>query len=389
VVKSKDGTVSKTKEDTDSARAKKKEASKAKKQEAAKDLEARQAKLENDRRIVARLGEKTDRTEDDETALEALEDRIRGNEAIIREAAEKREEHLEKVRKKTLKTVLDELPGITKLSLTSVTTDPAKSVPKDDLKSNKETDSIKSIKIIPESRTEHKKDDKTSKNTGSSDSITDSVDVLKDEHNEPKEEEEEDDEVDGSDNEEGGSPRKKSEDGTDEESDVEEPTEPNDDNPQEDEATKSNTSSKSSSHRSAYTPKAEDDVVFQDANDENEEDRSSQSIKNKESPFKSPSVDALKKKFEDEGTGQAMDIFNTPKSGAAKEKPIRVLVSPSSTTLVYKNSTQQSIEKYVTPADKKKTKPKAKTSQMPTYRKTRANLLGPPPVRNSLSPNMD
>jgi hypothetical protein len=297
------------------------------------------------------------------------------------------------VRKKTLKTVLDELPGITKLSLTSVTTDPAKSVPKDDLKSNKETDSIKSIKIIPESRTEHKKDDKTSKNTGSSDSITDSVDVLKDEHNEPKEEEEEDDEVDGSDNEEGGSeieePRKKSEDGTEEESDVEELTEPNDDNPQEDEAIKSNTSSKSSSHRSAYTPKAEDDAVFQDANEENEEDGSSQSIKNKESPFKSPSVDALKKKFEDEGTGQAMDIFNTPKSGAAKEKPIRVLVTPLSTTLVYKNSTQQSIEKYVTPSDKKKTKPKAKTSQMPTFKRTRANLLGAPPVRNSLSPNMD
>jgi hypothetical protein len=155
------------------------------------------------------------------------------------------------------------------------------------------------------------------------------------------------------------------------------------------------TTSKSSSHRSSHTPKAEDDAVFQDANEENEEDgrsntsRNSQSIKNKKSPLKSPSVDVLKKKFEDEGTSQAMDIFNTPKSGVAREKPTRVLVTPLGATLVYKNSTQQSIEKYVTDTNKKKTKPKAKTSQMPTLKRTRANLLGAPPVRNSLSPKMD
>jgi hypothetical protein len=290
------------------------------------------------------------------------------------------------VRKKTLKPVLDKLPGITKLNLTPVTTDPAKSVPKDDLKSNKETDSIKSVPIILESRTEHKKDDKTSKNTSSNDSIPDSVDVLKDEHEEPKEEEEDDDEVDGSGNEEGGSPKKKSEDGTEDESDVEEPTEQTDDNPQEDEAVKSNASSKSSSHRSAYTPQAEDDGVFRDANDENEEEGNSQSIKNRGSPLKSPSVDTLKKKFEDGGPGEYANIFNTPKSGLPKEKPIQVLVSPFATTLVYKNSTQQSI---ATPADKKKTKPKAKTSQMPTYRKTRATLLELPPARNSPPPTMD
>jgi hypothetical protein len=254
------------------------------------------------------------------------------------------------------------------------------------------------------------------------------VDVLKDEQNEPKKEEEEDDESDGSgdgnDSEEGGSeteePKKKTEDGTEDESDVEEPTKPTGDNPHEDEdneGTKSNTSSKSSSHRSSHTPKAEEDAVFQDANeeegrisntsgnsqsirnqtnqDENEEEGrsntsgNSQSIKNKKSPLKSPSVDVLKKKFEDEGTSQAMDIFNTPKSGVAREKPTRVLVTPLGATLVYKNSTQQSIEKYVTDTNKKKTKPKAKTSQMPTLKRTRANLLGAPPVRNSLSPKMD
>jgi hypothetical protein len=79
-------------------------------------------------------------------------------------------------------------------------------------------------------------------------------------------------------------------------------------------------------------------------------------------------VDVLKKKFEDEERKKkAMDTFNTPKSkilgGLERKKPARVLVSPLGATLVLKNSTQQSIDQYVTDSNKKK-KPKNKSQDL-------------------------
>ena len=105
-------------------------------------------------------------------------------------------------------------------------------------------------------------------------------------------------------------------------------------------------------------------------------------------------MDVLKKKFEDEGRKKkAMDTFNTPKSkilgGLERKKPARDLVSPLGARLGFKNSTQQSIDQYVTDSNKKKKpKNKAKTSFMPILR-SRKDLLGAPPDKNIPSPKMD
>jgi hypothetical protein len=76
--------------------------------------------------------------------------------------------------------------------------------------------------------------------------------------------------------------------------------------------------------------------------------------------------------------------------GLERERPAQVHISPAGTTLLFKNSRQQSIEQYgtVTDSKKKKNKSRAKSSFMPVLR-SRKDLLGASADKNISPPKID
>jgi hypothetical protein len=319
---------------------------------------------------------KTDRNNDDNTMLEALEERIHRTEGIIINVIQESEENSEEDDVKSFNSV----PGITRIKLNSRGSGSGKTEPKEDGKSSKKTESVKSCSSAVDVLTRNDSDEDGSKKENGDDSAEES----------------------GTENDDDS---KKEESGTE---DLTKDTEGNPHDAEDHEGRKSTTSKKgssskksSSSKRSQRSNVVAEDEVFTDRteddgrksntskNSQDSQSKKSQDSLSKKTPARSPSEAILKKNVEEakqdeeedsktKATASAIDTFTTPKSKMKilqenlrleKERPAQVHVSPAGTTLHFKNATQQSIRKYgtETPSQRKRNKSRAKSS-MPILR---------------------